>query len=161
MDIKRQNEGEQSQNKIEEEGKICEKILGLFNNVQNLKELFNEPDALNNLLKNIDVFAREMAKGVTKSQIRKFYEKVRKMEQEVKHAEMKESNEIKRTLILLKPLLAYTVGKNRGNKSYRAFDCLNKVISKAIDLTSDVEDFKCFVELFQAIVAYHRYHCGN
>lgn len=130
-------------------------LMELLRPVSNMKMLFKDPNKLNELIKRIDAFTSEIHKDVATSQIRKFYERIRRLEQEVKQAETRDPAEIKRRLILLKPLLAYAVGRNKK------LGYLSDIIFTAIDRTNDEEDFKSFVEFFQAIVAYHRYHGGK
>jgi CRISPR-associated protein Csm2 len=55
----------------------------------------------------------------------------------------------------LKPLLAYAVGRNKQLRN------LVDVLNVAIDKVKDYDDFKKFVEFFQTIVAYHKYHGGD
>lgn len=82
---------------------------------------------------------------LTTSQLRKFFG-------EVKRQQMQGYNET--DFVLLKPKLAYAVGRATGNnpkiKDFYA------VISNAIDLVKDETHFKNFIKFFEAIVAYHK-----
>jgi CRISPR-associated protein Csm2 len=56
--------------------------------------------------------------------------------------------------ILLKPKLAYAVGRAKGNDpKIRDF---YKVICDAIDKVNNEKQFKNFIQIFEAIVAYHK-----
>ncbi|MDO9154256.1 MAG: type III-A CRISPR-associated protein Csm2 [Paludibacter sp.] len=96
----------------------------------------------------------KMLKGVSKnilrtelttSQIRKFFG-------EVKRQQVKGYNST--DFMLLKPKLAYAVGRV-GDKDAKIND-FNDVISKAIDEVTYSDDFKRFIKIFEAIVAYHK-----
>lgn len=81
---------------------------------------------------------------LTSSQLRKFFG-------EVKRQEMTGYNET--DFILLKPKLAYTVGKDKGASKIKAF---YEVIAYAIDQVGNEKEFKNFVKILEAIVAYHK-----
>lgn len=88
---------------------------------------------------------------MTTSQLRKFFG-------EVKRQQMKGYNET--DFILLKPKLAYAVGRAKGKNP--KIEDFYEVISKAIDCvkaSSPAESekrFKNFIKVFEAIVAYHK-----
>lgn len=82
---------------------------------------------------------------LTTSQIRKFFG-------EVKRQQVKGYNSTE--FMLLKPKLAYAVGRV-GDKDAKIND-FNDVISNAIDEVTSIEDFKRFIKIFEAIVAYHK-----
>lgn len=59
-------------------------------------------------------------------------------------------------LQLLRPKLAYVVGKNRDSNSLRD---LQRILDKAIELVAgDEKKFENFKNFFEAIVGYHRFH---
>ncbi|MBR4712867.1 MAG: type III-A CRISPR-associated protein Csm2 [Paludibacteraceae bacterium] len=101
---------------------------------------------------------------LTTGQLRKFFGEVKRIEADaVKH---------KAEIPMLKPLLAYAVGRDK-KKAGR--DIVNKTkiqeleeeISKAVDAirfdNDDVlkSDYKNFVQIFESIVAYHKYFGGQ
>lgn len=101
-------------------------------------------------------------KALTTGQLRKFFGEVKRIDADViKHRE---------DLIMLKPLLAYAVGRD---KKKLGKDFINKTriddfadeITKAIDAVLDgnnlKEDFKKFVKILEAIVAYHKRYGGQ
>ncbi len=103
-------------------------------------------------------FARQTAErlvkdGLTRSQIRNIFTEVRKVEA---LWEM-DSHKAARRLTMLKPKLDYQSSRQRHVKG------LQIVLSEAIDVVNQAEDeeertnrFNRFVELFEAILAYHR-----
>ncbi|MBR5972696.1 MAG: type III-A CRISPR-associated protein Csm2 [Paludibacteraceae bacterium] len=103
-------------------------------------------------------------KALTTGQLRKFFGEVKRIDADViKH---------KAEVPMLKPLLAYAVGRDK-KKAGR--DMVNKTrieefseeLCKAIDAirfdNDDVlkSDYKNFVQIFESIVAYHKYYGGQ
>ncbi len=96
------------------------------------------------------------------SQIRKFYG-------EVKRIQTNGIEKNKDAFKMLKPKLAYAVGR-QSRQDKEKVDRFYQTISQAIDAVQidQMEDskelnhrFKNFVNLFEAIVAYHKYHGGE
>lgn len=82
---------------------------------------------------------------LTTSQLRKFFGEV-KRQQAIGYNST--------DFILLKPKLAYAVGRTKKNNT-----CLHdfyKVMANAIDTVQNEKQFKNFIKLFEAIVAYHK-----
>ncbi|MEO0239573.1 MAG: type III-A CRISPR-associated protein Csm2 [candidate division WOR-3 bacterium] len=145
-----------------QEGEAKALLKKMVENSGQLKELYNNAETLKDLLKRIDKFAEELkGSGVKTTQIRKFYDKLRSLELKLEKSKLssqkkEELNEQVRIGVLsLKPLLAYAVGRNDKLKG------LVEVLNVAIDKVRDYDDFKKFVEFFQTIVAYHKYHGGD
>ncbi|MCR5140645.1 MAG: type III-A CRISPR-associated protein Csm2 [Bacteroidaceae bacterium] len=90
---------------------------------------------------------------LTSSQLRRFFG-------EVKRQQMMGYNES--SFVLLKPKLAYAVGRVKDGKKYYKIEDLFNVLSKAIDVVAAQETtdkqkaFKNFISIFEAIVAYHK-----
>lgn len=85
------------------------------------------------------------AKGkLTTNQLRKFFG-------EVKRQQMQGYNETQ--FVLLKPKLAYAVGRDKGTTKIKDF---YNVMTNAIDLVKDEQSFQNFIMVFEAIVAYHK-----
>jgi CRISPR-associated protein Csm2 len=82
---------------------------------------------------------------LTTSQLRKFFG-------EVKRQQLHGYNET--DFVLLKPKLAYAVGRATGNNP--KIKDFYIVLSKAIDLVKNESHFKNFIKIFEAIVAYHK-----
>ncbi len=83
-------------------------------------------------------------KPLTTNQLRKFFG-------EVKRQQMVGFN--KTDIVLLKPKLAYAVGRDKENTKIKDF---YEVMSKLIDLVDNEVQFKNFIKVFEAIVAYHK-----
>lgn len=94
--------------------------------------------------------------ALTTSQLRKFFGELRRIESDFAHK--------KNDIIMLKPTLAYAVGRDGNKTKIKEFgDEISKGI-EAIRLGNEVyekKDFKNFLKLFEAIVAYHKYHGGK
>ena len=90
---------------------------------------------------------------LTTSQLRKFFGEV-KRQQTIGYNES--------SFILLKPKLAYAVGRVKDGKKYYKIEDLYNVLSNAIDIVASPETkdkekaFRNFIAFFEAIVAYHK-----
>lgn len=87
----------------------------------------------------------EKIEKLTTNQLRKFFG-------EVKRQQMTGYDPT--SFILLKPKLAYAVGRTKGKKSKISDFYL--VLSDMIDKVKCDNDFKNFIKIFEAIVAYHK-----
>lgn len=98
-----------------------------------------------------DFFTNKSGKSIsaknklTTSQLRRFFG-------EVKRQQMVGYNET--DFVLLKPKLAYAVGRAK-EKDAKIKD-FYLVMSNAIDLVHNEKQFKNFIKVFEAIVAYHK-----
>ncbi len=88
-------------------------------------------------------------KAMTTTQLRKFFG-------EVKRIEMNGFNLSE--FIMLNPLLAYATGREKEETKLKDFQ---KQMSIAIREVKDEKDFKNFVNIFEAIVAYHKCYGGK
>ena len=92
--------------------------------------------------------------GISTSQIRNIFGEVRQIEMERKSNP--EASWVR--LQLLRPKLAYTAKKANKDRAI----IFSEVLSTAIlNIESKDENFKRFVNLFEAILAYHRAHGGR
>lgn len=82
---------------------------------------------------------------LTTNQLRKFFG-------EVKRQQLQGYNPT--AFVLLKPKLAYAVGRAKSKEA--KINDLYFVISRAIDEVQDESQFKNFIKIFEAIVAYHK-----
>ena len=124
-----------------------------------INTIIKDENGMQTLVKKSDEFAKELkASGLTTSQIRALFGEVRQIE-----AEWKDQRAIAfRRLVLLQPKMAYRA------RSGEAVKALVYVLDKALKLVvnANTEDqqntyFKHFVEFFEAILAYHKYHGGK
>lgn len=95
-------------------------------------------------------FGEYLSKGMKTSQLRKFFG-------EVKRIEMQEDINLS-DVAMLNPLLAYAVGRDKNNRAKQSFQ---EEMSKAISEINNKKDFKNFVKIFEAIVAYHKLYGGE
>ncbi|WP_322488527.1 type III-A CRISPR-associated protein Csm2 [Chloroflexus sp.] len=130
-------------------------------NQQHLKKIIggDSPDAIELLIEEADRLGKALQKDLTTSQIRNIFGEVRSIEQEVRVGTEKLPLSVQRRLLMLKPKMAYQVGRFTNNRGLKA---LVETLSTAIDLVGDdVGRFHTFVDLFEAILAYHRFYGGR
>ena len=90
---------------------------------------------------------------LTTSQLRKFFGEV-KRQQTIGYKES--------SFVLLKPKLAYAVGRVKDGRKYYKIEDLYNVLANAIDVVASPETknkekaFRNFIAFFEAIVAYHK-----
>ncbi|WP_027843068.1 type III-A CRISPR-associated protein Csm2 [Mastigocoleus testarum] len=87
------------------------------------------------------------------NQIRKFLDAINRLKAEL--AETGDFSKIETEVVLLKPKLAYAAARQRAAKP------LNDVMSVAIDVVRDKEDFERLVQLIESIIAYHKAEGGK
>ena len=88
-------------------------------------------------------------KAMSTTQLRRFYGEVKRIQ-----LNGYDSTEVK----LLKPKLAYAVGRNKKDSKIKDF---YNIISVAIDNINDESSFGSFIKMFEAIVAYHKLYGNN
>ena len=97
---------------------------------------------------------------LTTSQIRALFGEVRQIEAQLSADEGGSQERALRKLLLLKPKMAY-----RAKREGRGVNALASVLDPAIDLVVEgpdpKENFKRFVDFFEAILAYHRAAGGS
>ncbi len=126
-----------------------------------LKKIMTEDsaEAVRLLIQKAEELGKELSKKLTTSQIRNIFGEVRSIEQEVGLEEKTLPLNVQRRLLMLKPKMAYQVGRFSNNGGLKA---LVDTLSQAIDLIeNDVRRFHTFVDLFEAILAYHRRYGGK
>ncbi|WP_028459125.1 type III-A CRISPR-associated protein Csm2 [Chloroflexus sp. Y-396-1] len=126
-----------------------------------LKKIMTEDsaEAVRLLIQKAEELGEELSKKLTTSQIRNIFGEVRSIEQEVGLEEKTLPLNVQRRLLMLKPKMAYQIGRFSNNGGLKA---LVDTLSQAIDLIgNDVRRFHTFVDLFEAILAYHRRYGGK
>jgi CRISPR-associated protein Csm2 len=131
---------------------------------ENLDQLLNnlgslEPEVINNIAEEA---GRAFKDSVKMNQIRNIYSQITKIRLDYKqHYGKKEDKEktIKRSLVMLKPKLAYAAGRKKELKDFQRF------FDKAIDEVVNSDDFEGALQNFfflaEAVVAYHKYYGGK
>ena len=93
---------------------------------------------------------------LTTSQIRTVFGEVRRIE--MSWAPGEENPEATRDLLLLKPKLAYQAARDaEKNRRTKPVQALAGILTPGIDhIGTDRERFQCFVDFFEAVLAYHK-----
>lgn len=89
--------------------------------------------------------ARVIRGDLKNAQLRNIYGEVKRMEMD-----FKKSGFSRDRLVLLKPKLTYAANKKREVRP------IKEVLTACIDRVQDEEDFRKFVNFFEAVLAYHR-----
>jgi CRISPR-associated protein Csm2 len=129
---------------------------------ENLRRIMTESseEAMKLLVQEADRLGKELGRnGLTTSQIRNIFGEVRSIEQDVLPTDQQLSLDVQRRLLMLKPKMAYQVGRFSNNQALQE---LVETLSDAIGLIgNDKNRFQTFVNLFEAILAYHRRYGGK
>ncbi|WP_455629517.1 type III-A CRISPR-associated protein Csm2 [Parabacteroides sp.] len=101
-------------------------------------------------------YAREMGEfmaknGLTNSKIRSIYG-------EIKRIQMGTFENEKSSFFLLKPKVAYALGRDDKNEGLRLFQ---KIFDKASADVSDQRSYQNFCGFIEAILAYHKFYGGK
>ena len=122
--------------------------LDLRNNKQWIQDKLD-----NNAISKAEDFGAYLANGnkhspeLTTSKLRKFFSALKRIEAEGYN------DQTSSEFILLKPYLAYTAGREK--KEHKIHDFYEE-LKHGIDMVSHEKEFKNFVKLVEAIVAYHK-----
>ena len=104
------------------------------------------------LVKKAEERGKQLAKILTKSQIRNIYGAVKKIQMRGELDTHK--------LLMLKPKLAYAA--KRHERQSKGIHILKDDLIQAIDLVgNDSKKFNRFVDFFEAILAYHKFYDGK
>lgn len=102
----------------------------------------------------------EGKKALTTSQIRRFFGEIRRIEADYQN--------LSSQIIMINPKLAYAVGRDldkRGNPKSKIFEFYNEVKTGVsfirFNSGNEESDFKNFVKIIEAIVAYHKFYGGE
>jgi CRISPR-associated protein Csm2 len=114
------------------------------------------------LVKEADRLGQYLAKDLSSSQIRNVYGTVKKLSMVwTEETRVTMSAMGMREMLLLKPKLAYQVGR-AGRRQSDAIRTLKDVLEACINLLEgDYARFKRFAEFFEAILAYHKAYGGS
>lgn len=103
---------------------------------------------------------KDVKGALSTSQLRKFFGELRRIDSDFSHK--------KNDIIMLKPMLAYAVGRDKDkDKNKTKIKEFGEEISKGIDsirlgdVIHERNDFKNFLKIFEAIVAYHKFYGGE
>ena len=122
---------------------------------EDLKKIITDPEGAEILVAWADKIGEALVnQRLTTNQIRAIFGEVRRIEGDWRT----NSSRANRSLILLKPKMAYRAKRERG----QAVGNLVSILSPAIDyVQGDSRNFTRFVDFFEAILAYHRAYGGR
>ena len=104
-----------------------------------------------------DQFAKALCKKpnpLTTSQIRRFYGEVKRIQSDF------DSN--RSSVLLLKPKLAYAVGRDKAKKEPSKIKDFYDQIQHGLNAIGDnSENYQRFVDILESIVAFHKFHGGD
>ncbi|MBW1953420.1 MAG: type III-A CRISPR-associated protein Csm2 [Deltaproteobacteria bacterium] len=108
-----------------------------------------------------DEMGKELARNLKINQIRRFLDALRKIEQEffrvASSADPGQREKIKHNLSMLRPKLAYAVGRDRSVRPLMTV--LEPAIRKAA--ADPDQNFEKLLHFMEAIIAYHKYYGGK
>lgn len=105
--------------------------------------------------------------ALSNSQIRNFFGEIKRIQMTIMHDGSDENwSKIKSSFLLVKPKLAYAVGRVLQKNATSAIKDFGEVFSYAIDKVeadklNAPERFMRFVDFFEAVLAYHRAFGGS
>lgn len=136
-----------------------------------VKAIIRDTDAnyVNALNDRANAIGKRIKETVTTSQIRGIFSLVREIEQDTLSyaAEAPLSAQVERRLSMLRPKLAYQVGRVEGQMHAPKkvqMQALATILTSAIDTVLELRTvgaFRNFVDFFEAILAYHKYYGGQ
>ncbi|MEM4204526.1 MAG: type III-A CRISPR-associated protein Csm2 [Candidatus Methanomethylicaceae archaeon] len=127
---------------------------------QDIQQIITNEDRADLLVKHADALGQALARPLNTSQIRALFGEVRQIQGQMRIDHKKAW----RRLHLLKPKMAYRVKRATGTGVRDLVAVLDPAVDevlKAKDEESQKKYFQRFVEFFEAILAYHKFHGGN
>lgn len=101
-------------------------------------------------------FAEEAGKYMAINELKN--SKIRSIYGEIKRIQMGSFDSKKTSFLLLKPKVAYALGRDYSNKGLQKF---KSIFDKAANEVNDQKSFNNFCDFFEAILAYHKAHGGK
>lgn len=99
----------------------------------------------------LPAFAESMGKYMAKNDLTN--SKIRSIYGEIKRIQMRGFKDEEASFYLLKPKVAYALGREKDNKGLRLFKI---VFDSCVEAVSNQETFQNFCNLLEAILAYHK-----
>jgi len=128
-----------------------------------ISKIITDPEATQTLVKEADKLGKYLGKQLSTSQIRAIFGEVRQIEAQWGMGVEQRKKALNR-LILLKPKMAYRARKERGKAVQELVHALDPALDEVIKESNpnkQDENFRRFVDFFEAILAYHKAHGGN
>ena len=125
-------------------------------NTIDVRNVFNKEwitnGATQEMVKFVEDAGKYMAKnGLTNSKIRSIYG-------EIKRIQMSEFEKEKTSFYLLKPKVAYALGRDEKNQGLRSF---KEIFDTCFPYVTDTKSYKNFCNLIEAVLAYHKAYGGK
>ena len=98
---------------------------------------------------------KKFAEKIKVSQIRNLYGAIERIRNDYVKENKKWSGRIEKYLVLLRPKLAYAVGRNRELKPLQSL--FDEAVSAVLSSRNKEKALEMFLMLSEAVVAYHRY----
>lgn len=127
---------------------------------QDIQQIITNPERADLIVKHADALGNELSRPLTTAQIRALFGEVRQIQGQMTIDHQKAW----RRLHLLKPKIAYRVRRATGQGVKMLADVLTPALNEVLKATDEQTQkayFKNFVEFFEAILAYHKYHGGS
>ncbi len=139
------------------QSKEMNKLIQKIKDVNSLSELFSTDSSTKEMVDLSNEVGQFLARKIRlkSSQLRKVFDNLKKIEFDLKKGVLK-VDDMKKRIILLKPMLAYTVARHPNTVGPLA-----DILQPAIDKVKTKDDFKTLVQLLEIILAYHKYHGGR
>jgi len=141
----------QNKNKPSNEKQLVNAILNNLDN-PNWNDLFKDQGYIDN-------YAKIIQRNLKTSQLRRFFDEFKKIK---KLIEKKQKGwEIR--LWTLVPAIKYAKGRNLCPASFSTFISkgIEKILNQASDEKEKEKKMKNFINIFEAIVAFHKFHGGK
>ena len=113
----------------------------------------------------IDKTAEDAAKqfkadGLKTTQIRNFYSAITRLRQDFVEAKKQLTPQIERELVLLKPKLAYSAGRQKAVRAH-FYDFMKTHIDEVLLANNKTLAMDNFFALVESVVAYHKFYGGE
>ena len=127
-----------------------------------ISKIITDENATKLLVERADTFGKHLTKrdiNLSTSQIRAIFGEVRQIQAQWEINQQA----AKRRLILLKPKMAYRQKKEKGRGVKELVNVLTPALDTVINSPEEeiTQNFKRFVDFFEAILAYHRAYGGK
>lgn len=131
--------------------------ITMVNKINSFTLGFQEYD-IRELVDHTEKLGKELVSRQLKTnQIRKVLDAVKRLKSNLDKNENRDFNVIKDDLVFLKPQLAYAAARQqRNNRDLGPVAPFKQVLDAAIKEVKTTKDFDKFVQLVEAIIAYHK-----
>lgn len=127
---------------------------------QDIQQIIANPERADLIVKHANKLGESLASSLNTTQIRALFSEVRQIESQMSIDHQKAW----RRLYLLKPKMAYRAKRAQSNGVYELVKVLDPAVVEVLKAKGEMQQklyYKHFVEFFEAILAYHKYHGGR